>query len=230
MSKISSASEFDSPSSQPSQNSSLATDSGWDVASTEFDQKLAKQRLALLQTANLKYPLSLILSKYQVELEPIVGANGWTMQCCCPFPDHSERTPSFYFNTEEERFNCFGCHRGGKAVEFIAVYEGISRIAAAEKLTQGYNPTEIQIQVVEDQTKVLQEKMFELSDLAREIYKKEPTKLMGLNLEKVFETLDIHLRVFESEKWNTQERWQRGEEFQVVLKKLGEMLKELINE
>lgn len=230
MSKIPNSGGSDGSSGSPDENSSMESNTGWEIANTEFDQKLAKQRLVLLQTANLRYPLSLILSKYQVELEPIVGSNGWTMQACCPFPDHSERTPSFYFNVEEERFNCFGCHRGGKAIEFISAYEGISRFAAAEKLSQGYNPAEIQIQIVEDQAKIVQEQMFELADIAREIYHNEPTQIMANNLEKIFEIMDIHLRAFESEKWNTQERWQRGEEFQAVIKKLGEKLKELADE
>jgi hypothetical protein len=195
MSEISNSCRSDCQSSEFSQTPTPESDFGWEITNSEFDQKLAKQRIGLIQIVNQQINLSLILAKYQVNLEPILGNDGWTQQCCCPFPDHPERTPSFYFNSEKGLFNCFGCHRGGKAVEFIAAYEGIGRYAAAEKLSSGLNLQEIQIKIQDKRVEILQEKLLELANLSRSIY--QSNNLKSDSLEKIFEVLDFHLREFE---------------------------------
>ena len=42
----------------------------------------------------------------------------------CPF--HSEKTPSFSVNPERQMYYCFGCHKGGGAVQFTMELEGVS--------------------------------------------------------------------------------------------------------
>jgi hypothetical protein len=227
MSEIPDISGSDSTSSEFGENSIAPTDTGWEIGCTEFDQKIKRQRAGLIEGLNLTVKLSLILSKYQVELEPIVGSNGWNAQCCCPFPDHHENTPSFYFNQEEERFNCFGCHRGGKAIEFISTYEGISRSNAAEKLAQNFNPSEIQQQVRDNRIELLQSQLFEIANQARELYQKDSTLSTANTLEKIFETLDIYLRVLISNLLNLDNK--TVDEFKMVVRMLEEKIIELKN-
>ena len=36
---------------------------------------------------------------------------------CCPF--HNEKTPSFSVDSESQLYYCFGCHKGGTALNFV---------------------------------------------------------------------------------------------------------------
>lgn len=46
---------------------------------------------------------------------------------CCPLPHHlSDKTPSFFVNTEKNLFNCHGCRSGGNPIKFLSEVEGIS--------------------------------------------------------------------------------------------------------
>ena len=44
--------------------------------------------------------------------------NGTELKARCPFPDHEDKTPSFFVNTTKQVFNCFGCSRKGSVIDF----------------------------------------------------------------------------------------------------------------
>jgi hypothetical protein len=57
--------------------------------------------------------------------------------CVCPFKKHKggrETGASFNFYHITNSFNCFGCKTGGKACDFVAAMEDISKAKAAFKL------------------------------------------------------------------------------------------------
>lgn len=56
------------------------------------------------------------------------GGRAWA---CCPL--HGEKTPSLCFYPDG-RWYCFGCHRGGDAVDFLAALRGTDRLQAARIL------------------------------------------------------------------------------------------------
>ena len=50
----------------------------------------------------------------------------------CPF--HREKTPSFSVNPERGAYYCFGCHEGGRAVQFLMKMENLTFPEAIERL------------------------------------------------------------------------------------------------
>ena len=56
---------------------------------------------------------------------------------CCPF--HNERTPSFSVSPSKNIYKCFGCGKGGNAVNFIMEYEHLAYADALRHLARKYN-------------------------------------------------------------------------------------------
>ncbi len=103
--------------------------SGWE---DQVDHQNLKYKL--IQAANAAVTLHSVLDQYNVFLESVYSPTGWTHRCPCPFPDHNDKNPSFGYNSTDDRFNCFGCNRSGRAVEFIAYMEDKPRVTAAREL------------------------------------------------------------------------------------------------
>ncbi|HPM45799.1 MAG TPA: DNA primase [bacterium] len=83
-----------------------------------------------------RIPLDKIISKY-VKLEP--SSKGF--KGLCPF--HNEKTPSFYVNTVENFFYCFGCGVSGNAITFLMLKDGYSFSDAIKKLGEEFNIPEL---------------------------------------------------------------------------------------
>jgi DNA primase len=54
----------------------------------------------------------------------------------CPFPDHSEKTPSFQVTSDNQLYYCFGCKKGGSAFTFLETYNGMAFPEAVEFLAR----------------------------------------------------------------------------------------------
>lgn len=63
-----------------------------------------------------------------------VRKSGNNFVCCCPFPDHSDGTPSFYIRNE--RYKCFGCGRTGDVINFVQTYMNMTTSQAVKHLAQ----------------------------------------------------------------------------------------------
>ena len=60
--------------------------------------------------------------------------NGANFIACCPF--HSEKSPSFVVSEAKGMFKCFGCGKGGDALNFIKEYEKIDFSEAVKRLSE----------------------------------------------------------------------------------------------
>jgi len=76
------------------------------------------------------------------------GGNDWWG--CCPF--HGEKTASFHVDGDKKFYHCFGCHKGGNAVNFIMEMEKLSypetlmllakKAGIVVKYKDGFTPSE----------------------------------------------------------------------------------------
>ncbi len=78
-----------------------------------------------------------------VRIEEVVGdyvslkKRGVNLIGCCPF--HNEKTPSFYVSPVKGIYKCFGCGKGGHAVNFIMEHDKLSYPDALRYLARKYN-------------------------------------------------------------------------------------------
>lgn len=70
---------------------------------------------------------------------PYKVMGGGRIAYLCPFPDHSEKKPSFYVwtNGEYENFYCFGCQRHHNIIHLVSAMEGLSYKDAFQQLNEG---------------------------------------------------------------------------------------------
>jgi len=62
--------------------------------------------------------------------------HGDNYTCRCPFPKHTDITPSFTIYKKTNSYYCFGCQRGGNAVTFIKDFYGVSKKEAVARLKE----------------------------------------------------------------------------------------------
>lgn len=54
----------------------------------------------------------------------------------CPFPDHSDKSPSFSVNEDTQLYHCFGCKKSGNVYTFLQTFNGMSFPEAVEFLAR----------------------------------------------------------------------------------------------
>lgn len=54
----------------------------------------------------------------------------------CPYPDHSEKTPSFSVSTDKGFYYCFGCGQGGDAIKLVTDLKSLSFVEAVTYLAE----------------------------------------------------------------------------------------------
>jgi hypothetical protein len=85
----------------------------------------------MLDEIKRRFPLCDFIEQYS---PAVFTPSGSQLKCRCPFPDHEDRTPSFYVRPETDVFYCQGCHRGGDLFEFARHFLGIALFSDVAKL------------------------------------------------------------------------------------------------
>lgn len=57
----------------------------------------------------------------------------------CPFPDHSDKSPSFSVTEDNQLFYCYGCKKGGNLFTFLELFNGMNFPEAVEFLARRAN-------------------------------------------------------------------------------------------
>lgn len=129
------------------EDDTIEESTGWDDDAdgySNLDTYVKNKNLGtkLIKLANEKISLFSLFTKYEVAFRQAYSPSGWTHKTHCPFKDHNEKTPSFHYNPQENRFNCFGCSRGGGPVQFISYMEDRPQIQVARELLGKILPEE----------------------------------------------------------------------------------------
>ncbi len=121
----------------------------------------------------------------------------------CPF--HDEKTPSFTVSPTRNIYKCFGCGRGGNAVNFLMEHEGLSYPEALRLLAQKFNISIEETQLPENYQIEKQERdsLYLVNAFAGDFYKNQlfnsdMGKSVGLSyfkkrgfIQKTLESFDL---------------------------------------
>jgi hypothetical protein len=130
---------------------------GCEISKIDLDFTEKHQNF-LIYTVNKSYSLERCFDELNVQFIDTYSPSGWSLKSSCPFPDHNDSSPSFFFNSEENIFNCFGCSRGGGPVQFLAYLRHKDPIEIAQELIS-HN------QVLSELEKEQQDSLFSIQDL-----------------------------------------------------------------
>lgn len=108
---------------------------------------------------------------------------------CCPF--HNEKTPSFYVSPAKGIYKCFGCGKGGNAVNFIMDHDKLTYPDALRFLAKKYNieiveeeQTPEQIQHNNDRESLLVVSSYAQKHFSENLYNTDEGKSIGLGYFK----------------------------------------------
>lgn len=172
---------------QNSNNSNGTKDGSFEEA---FRRRQQEQRLKILD-ANNRVTLLKTLNNFKINPEHKYN-NTWSFNLSCPFPTHKDKTPSFGYNFDDDRFNCFGCNKSGRTVEFIHYLKDIPKIVVAENIIS--NHSKIESISVENNYIELEPKLFAFSNYINKIIQKNKNNPLILSkIEYVLNWFDIFI-------------------------------------
>ena len=149
----------------------------------------------IITAANRKVRLINILNHYGIKLVK-TRRGDWSQPIICPLKSHkgaNERTASFGYNFIQDRFNCFGCGASGRAVEFIALREGKSKLSVAKKILEKYSGYADEAKFDSEDPKI-EEMLLELSAFINRVVQRNKNDNRKIeNIHKVLWWFDNYL-------------------------------------
>jgi len=100
--------------------------------------------------------------KARIEIEEVVSdfvslkRKGQSLVACCPF--HNEKTPSFSVSPAKGFYHCFGCGKGGNAIDFVMEVEKLNYPEALRYLAKKYGIEIQEEELSEDELRVQSER------------------------------------------------------------------------
>jgi len=84
----------------------------------------------------------------------------------CPF--HKEKTPSFNVDPVKQMYKCFGCGKGGDAINFVMEIKGLNFVEALQELATRFH---LSIDLAKTQRSSEKKQFYEINRYAMEFYK-----------------------------------------------------------
>ncbi len=101
--------------------------------------------------------------------------SGSRFKGCCPF--HEEKTPSFIVSPVIGIYKCFGCQKGGNAIQFLMEIENFSFVEAVKTLAQRYGITLIETKIdnpdAYQESQLLRESLQSSVDFAQNFFQEQ---------------------------------------------------------
>jgi DNA primase len=120
----------------------------------------------------------------------------------CPF--HNEKTPSFTVSPAKGIFKCFGCGKGGNAVNFIMEHDSLSYPEALKWLARKYNIDVVEEEETEEQKQLKDEReslmivsSFAQKYFTRNLWEENEGRTIGLSYFRERSFRDDILKKFE---------------------------------
>lgn len=155
--------------------------------SNKYFDELNKERFNLIKEANDRVSLLNTLQTYNIF--PEKGHGAWSQNLTCPFLFHkngNESSPSFGYNFEDDRFNCFGCLHSGRTVEFISIKEDLDKIKIANKIIENYPELKEKLTLKKNDSEEINKKLFSFSNYLNAIIQKNKNNNQTINqIEKI---------------------------------------------
>lgn len=176
------------------QNRVAEESNGWNTSpiNSEFS-KNKKLEFQTIELANEKTSILSIFKTYNINFQHSNTFNGWSNKSICPLPDHHERTPSFAVNIQENRFNCFGCQRGGGPVQFLAYLKNVPSIQIAKELLGNFDEEDFDNDYINNNIEI-RKLLFEYADFHYKFLEENADDNASQYAEKVAWTLDCYIR------------------------------------
>jgi len=159
-------------------------------------RSLSENDAVIIQAANQIRSLLSVFQNYGITLDR--QNDTWSNKISCPFPSHKagqEKTGSFNYNFQQDRFHCFGCGKSGRAVEFISYKEDIAKCIVAEQIIKdagGYIPANIVLEESSDPK--IDKLLYNFSLFIFEIISKNKNnKIVLQQVDKITEWVDGYL-------------------------------------
>lgn len=131
----------------------------------------------LINLINSALPLKKVFNDFKIEIGENFSPSGWSNFICCPFKDHNDKTPSFNFNLNLNRFNCFGCQKTGGPVQFISFFSERSIESVCLNLKNSLDLDEELVTQTYSLSKEIKTKLFSLSTIINNFLLKNPDAL-----------------------------------------------------
>lgn len=100
--------------------------------------------------------------KNRADIEEVVSdfvslkKKGQNLWACCPF--HNEKTPSFTVSPTKGFYKCFGCGKGGDAIDFVMEVEKLNYLEALKYLAKKYGIEVQEEELSEDELRIQSER------------------------------------------------------------------------
>lgn len=120
----------------------------------------------------------------------------------CPF--HNEKTPSFMVSPSKGIYKCFGCGKGGSAVNFVMEHEHYTYPEALRYLAEKYNieieeeeRTPEQLQALDERESLFHVSAFAQKFFSETLFETEQGKAIGLSYFKERDFLEETIKKFQ---------------------------------